>query len=109
MEVFYMGKVSEVAQQSAQERLDSYLRTVAHFVNIENSITNFEKSLLFYTEIMGLVLTETDGNYAYLRAWQDYDHHTLVLKASNKSELNRIGWRVSTSESLKLFEKLLTK
>src|SRR5699024_5305936 len=38
-----------------------------------------------------------------------YDHHTLVLKASNKSELNRIGWRVSTSESLKLFEKLLTE
>src|SRR5699024_11305266 len=53
--------------------------------------------------------TETDGNYAYLRAWQDYDHHSLDLKVSNKSELNRLGWRVSTSEYLKLFEKLLTE
>src|SRR5699024_3657242 len=109
MEVLYMGKVPEVAQQSAQERLDSYLRTVAHLGHFEISVIDVDKSLQFYTERMGLVLAEPDGNYAYLRAWQDYDHHTLVLKASNTSELNRIGWRVSTSESLKLFEKLLTE
>src|SRR5699024_12386516 len=103
-----MGKVSEAAQQSAQERLDNYLRTVAHLGHVEISVTDFEKSLQFYTEIMGLVLTETDGNYAYLSAWQDYDHHTLVLKASNRSKLNRIGWRVRTTESLKLIEILST-
>jgi len=104
-----MSKVSEdvLTQQSAQERLDSLLRTVAHIGHVEVSVTDLEKSLKFYTDVLGLVLTETDGEYAYLRAWQDYDHHTLVLKASNKSELNRIGWRVSTDESLKLFEKLL--
>src|SRR5699024_9386980 len=104
-----MAKVKEEIQGSAQERLDSYLRTVAHLGHVEIGVTNFEKSLWFYTEVMGLVLTENDGERAYLRAWQDYDHHTLVLKASNKSEVNRIGWRVSTDESLKLFEKLLTK
>ncbi|MFG6115688.1 VOC family protein [Halobacillus sp. MO56] len=104
-----MSKVKEdiISKESAQERLETYLRTVAHIGHVEISVTNFEKSLWFFTEVMGLVLTETDGDRAYLRAWQDFDHHTLVLKASNISEVNRMGWRVSTKESLELFEKQL--
>lgn len=103
-----MSKVKdEILEQSAQVRLENYLRTVAHLGHVEISVTKFEQSLWFYTEVMGLVLTETDGDRAYLRAWQDYDHHTLVLKAADTSEVNRIGWRVSTKESLYLFEKQL--
>ncbi|MBM7553298.1 VOC family protein [Thalassobacillus pellis] len=104
-----MSKVKEevISKESAQERLETYLRTVAHIGHVEISVTNFEQSLWFFTEVMGLVLTETDGDRAYLRAWQDFDHHTLVLKASNTSEVNRMGWRVSTKESLELFEKQL--
>ena len=106
-----MVKIKEevLYNSSAQERLDSYLRTVAHLGHVEVSVTNFEKSLWFYTEVMGLALTENDGERAYLRAWQDFDDHTLVLKASNTSEVKRIGWRVSSKESLHLFEKLLTE
>ncbi|MFC2949826.1 VOC family protein [Virgibacillus sediminis] len=92
---------------SAQERLESYLRAVAHLGHVEISVNNFDKSLWFYTEVLGLALTETDGDTAYLRAWQDFDHHTLVLRASDKSEVNRMAWRVSSDESLKLFEKQL--
>src|SRR5690625_2149082 len=104
-----MAKVKEEIQGSAQERLDSYLRTVAHLGHVEISVTNFEKTLWFYIEVMGLALTKNDGERAYLRAWQDCDDHTLVLKASNTAEVERVGWRVSTKESLSLFEKLLTE
>ncbi|MBP1971719.1 catechol 2,3-dioxygenase [Virgibacillus natechei] len=94
-------------QETAQERLEKHLRTVAHIGHVEISVTHFEKSLWFFTEVMGLVLTERDGDRAYLRAWQDFDDYTLVLRESNVSEVNRMGWRVSTEESLKLFEKQL--
>ena len=104
-----MAKVKEEVMGSVQERLDSYLRTVAHLGHIEISVTNFEKTLWFYTEVMGLALTGNDGERAYLRAWQDFDDHTLILKASNTSEVERVGWHVSTKESLNLFEKLLTE
>ncbi|WP_054706167.1 VOC family protein [Bacillus sp. JCM 19041] len=100
---------SVIQNDSSQERLDTYLRTVAHLGHVEISVTNFEKSLWFYTEVLGLALTETDGNRAYLRAWQDFDHHTLVLQAAETSEVNRIGWRVTSKESLELFERLLTE
>src|SRR5699024_11003408 len=96
-----------LTEQTAQERLDNYLRTVAHLGHVELSVNNFQDSLWFYTEIMGLILTEIDGDYAYLRAWQDFDHHTLVLKSAKESELNRVSWRVSTAESLELFKRLL--
>lgn len=97
----------QITEESAQARLENYLRTVAHLGHVEISVTEFEKSIWFFTEVMGLVLTEVDNDRAYLRAWQDYDHHTLVLKASNRSEVNRMSWRVSSDESLKLFEKQL--
>ncbi|UJL45589.1 VOC family protein [Virgibacillus sp. NKC19-16] len=104
-----MAKTKEeiINKESAQERLETYLRTVAHIGHVEISVTNFDQSLWFFTEVMGLVLTESDGDRAYLRAWQDFDDYTLVLRASNVSEVNRMGWRVSTEESLKLFEKQL--
>ena len=105
-----MSKViDEISQESAQVRLDAYLRTVAHLGHVEIGVTKFEESLWFYRDIMGLDVTEIDGDTAYLRAWQDYDHHTLVLKQASVSEVNRVGWRVSTKESLNLFETQLKK
>ncbi|WP_020006753.1 VOC family protein [Salinicoccus albus] len=104
-----MSKVKEeiISETSAQERLDNYLRTVAHIGHVEISVNKFEASLEFFTEILGLVLTQKEEDHAYLRAWQDFDDYTLVLKASATSQVNRMGWRVSTEESLKLFEKQL--
>jgi catechol 2,3-dioxygenase len=98
-----------LSQETAEVRLEKLLRTVAHLGHVEISVTQFEKSIDFFTDVLGLVLTEVDGDRAYLRAWQDYDHHTLVLKAANESVVNRIGWRVNSEESLKLFEKRLNE
>ncbi|RLL44830.1 hypothetical protein D8M04_08060 [Oceanobacillus piezotolerans] len=103
-----MAKVTEeIVKQSAEERLAKYLRTVAHLGHVEITVTNFEASLDFFTDIMGLVVTEIEGDRAYLRAWQDFDHHTLILQASNVSQVKHMAWRVSSDESLKLFEKQL--
>lgn len=106
-----MSKIIENvrSEKMMQEELENQLRSIAHIGHVEISVSNMEKSLWFYTEVMGLVLTEQDGDYAYLRAWQDFDHHTLVLKAANDSKLLRMGWRVSSLESLQLFEKQLGK
>lgn len=96
-----------VTKETAQERLEKYLQAVAHIGHVEISVNNFEKSLWFFTDVLGLFVTEIDGDRAYLRAWQDFDHHTLVLKDAKESEVNRIGWRVSSKDSLYIFEKVL--
>ncbi|GAK03643.1 catechol 2,3-dioxygenase [Geomicrobium sp. JCM 19037] len=104
-----MAKVYEdiINKDTATERLETYLRTVAHLGHVEITVSDYEKSLAFFTDIMGLEVTETVGNRAYLRAWQDYDHHTLVLQEAHTSEVRRVGWRVSSEESLYLFERVL--
>ncbi|MEK5107705.1 VOC family protein [Cytobacillus sp. FSL K6-0129] len=104
-----MAKTIEeiINKDVAQERLEAYLKTVAHLGHVEITVNRFEESLWFFTEIMGLVVTEQTEERAYLRAWQDYDHHTLILHEGKTSEVNRVGWRVSAKESLYLFEKVL--
>jgi catechol 2,3-dioxygenase len=105
-----MSKVAEtITQAYAQQRLENNLRTVAHLGHVEISVTKFEKSLQFFRDILGLEVSEIQGNRAYLRAWQDFDHYTLVLKESKVSEVNRVGWRVSSKESLDLFAKHLSE
>ncbi|MFB4213964.1 VOC family protein [Shouchella sp. JSM 1781072] len=96
-----------INKDEAQERLEAYLRTVAHLGHVDITVNKMEQSLWFFTEVMGLVVTEQEGNRAFLRAWQDYDHHTLVLEEGHESKVNRIGWRVSAKESLYLFERVL--
>lgn len=101
--------VDEVTKLSAEERLKLYLRTVAHIGHIEINVNNFEKSLWFFRDVLGLYVSEIDGDRAYLRAWQDYDHYTLILKAATESSVSRVGWRVSSKESLDLFVEELKK
>lgn len=104
-----MSKVKEGLQNetTVEQRLEEQLRTVAHIGHVEIGVTKFEESLWFYTEVLGLVLTEKEEGRAYLRAWQDFDHYTLVLQEADKSEVNRMSWRVSSLEALDLFEKYL--
>lgn len=94
-------------KETAVEELEKLIRTVAHIGHVEITVTNMTRSLWFFTEVMGLVLAEQIGDRAYLRAWQDFDHYTLVLREANKSEVSHISWRVASEKSLYAFEKQL--
>ena len=43
---------------------------------------------------MGLFVSHEDDDHVYLRAWQDWDHHTLVLTRAASSGLEHVAWRV---------------
>jgi len=53
---------------------------IAHAGHAELLVHNLEASKQFFTETMGLFITEEDATSVYLRAWQDWEHHTLILK-----------------------------
>ena len=52
---------------------------VAHVGHVELRVPDVARSVEFLTTFVGLRLTGHDGDTAYLRAWQDWDHHTLQL------------------------------
>lgn len=92
-------------EQSLLERLEKQLTSVAHLGHVEIGVTNLEKSVWFFTEIMGLYVSADEGDRVYLRAWQDFDHHTLVLVKSDVSGVKQIAWRVSSPDALAAFER----
>lgn len=80
---------------------------VAHIGHAELGVTDLEASRRFFTELIGLSVSREEENRVFLRAWQDWDHHTLLLKRFERSVVEHIGWRVEGPDDLRRFEKRL--
>ncbi|MER1990643.1 MAG: VOC family protein, partial [Solibacillus isronensis] len=69
--------------------------------------TDLEKSLVFFKEVIGLEeTTEIDGVH-YLRAYSDFQHHTLSIEAGESAHVKHIGWRTKTADCVQGFKELL--
>ena len=73
---------------------------VAHLGHVEIYSDQFEKSLDFFTRVYGLTESGRDNDSVYLRAFDDYEYHTLKLTRHNKTGVGHIGYRVSSPEAL---------
>ena len=62
---------------------------------------------MVFKEIVGLEETETVNGTVYLRAWGDFEHHTLSLTAGDKSYIDHIAWRTKRPEDVERFAQLL--
>lgn len=82
---------------------------IAHIGHAELRVTNLERSRWFFTELMGLHVSAEEDDRVYLRAWQDWDHHTLVLVQAEDSGLEHVAWRVSAPEDLADYERRLKR
>lgn len=66
-------------------------------------VRDLEKSVRFYTEVIGLVLSAQESGTAYLRGIEESAHHSLVLKQIDAEPVcERIGFRVDSDEDLDL-------
>ena len=63
-------------------------------------VTDLEKARYFYSDLLGFVETEKDGDYLYLRGIEEGQHHSLILKKASSPGLSYIGFRVSKGEEL---------
>ena len=71
---------------------------VAHIGHVELLVPDIDASTDFFEEMLGLYVADRVDGSVFMRAWQDYDHHTLVLKEGERTELGHIGWRVPTKD-----------
>lgn len=69
--------------------------------------SDLEKSLYFFKEIIGLEETEEVNGVHYLRAYSDFQHHTLSLEAGESGYVKHIGWRTKTPQCVEGFTQLL--
>ncbi|MGF1621950.1 MAG: VOC family protein [Rhodomicrobiaceae bacterium] len=73
---------------------------VAHLGHVEMYTDKFEESLDFFTRVYGLTESGREGDSAYLRAFDDYEFHTLKLTRHKTTGVGHIGYRISSPQAL---------
>jgi catechol 2,3-dioxygenase len=57
-------------------------------------VTDLAAARWFYTELLGLVITAEDDNALYLRAFEEYLHHSLVIRQGDVPACAKLAYRV---------------
>jgi len=73
---------------------------IAHLAHVEMLTDRFEESLDFFTRVYGLKLSGQDETSAYLRAWDDYEHHSLKLTRADTTGVGHIAYRAASPQAL---------
>ncbi len=73
---------------------------IAHRGHVEILTKRFDESLDFFTRVYGLTESGRDETSAYLRAWDDYEFHTLKLTRSEATGVGHIAYRASSEAAL---------
>lgn len=84
-----------------------YAPEIAKLGHVALVTENLEKSLWFFKEIIGLEETREVNGTHYLRAWGDFEHHTLSITAGETSYIDHIGWKAKRREDVANFARLL--
>ena len=68
--------------------------------HLELPVPDLELALAYYTEVVGLVEVGRDEERAYLKCWDEHDHHSLTLHASPSPGLGHLSFKVEREEDL---------
>ena len=64
-------------------------------------VREMEPAVRHYTEVLGLIETARDAQgRVFLKAWDEHDHHSVVLREAADPGMDYMGWRVDSSASL---------
>ena len=73
---------------------------IAHLAHVEILTPKLEESARFFTDILGMTITETTRDSVFLRAYDDYEHHSLQLTAHKHAGMGHYAWRARSEAAL---------
>lgn len=73
---------------------------VAQLAHFEMYTPDMNGSLHYFKDLLGMQETERVGDSVYLRAYEDFYHHTLKLTYREEPGLGHVAWRVTTPQAL---------
>ncbi|MDG1376684.1 MAG: VOC family protein [Yoonia sp.] len=76
------------------------MSNIAHLGHVELYTDQFDASLDFFTRVYGLTVTEQNNQSAYLRAFDDYEHHSLKLTRHHTTGVGHIAYRATSQAAL---------
>jgi len=73
---------------------------IAHLGHVELLTDKPEESLHFFVNVYGLTESGRQGDSVYLRAFDDYEFHTLKLTAATTTGVGHVAYRTSSEAAL---------
>jgi catechol 2,3-dioxygenase-like lactoylglutathione lyase family enzyme len=64
---------------------------------------DLERQVQYYTEVLGLTVTDKDKDTTYLAS--TIDHHSVVLRKGDHARCTRLGFQVGPDDDLGAFQK----
>ena len=71
----------------------------------ELRVLDLEESISYYTNIIGLELVGKSEGRAYLKAWDEFDHHSLVLQEADSPGMDHFAFKVQNETDLEYYER----
>jgi catechol 2,3-dioxygenase len=73
---------------------------MAHLGHVELLTPKPEETLKFFVNVLGMTETGRKGDSVYLHGWDDYEHHSLQITASNNSGMGHMAFRARSQQAL---------
>jgi catechol 2,3-dioxygenase len=73
---------------------------IAHLAHVELLTPKLEESTRFFIDLMGMSISAVSNDSIYLRAYDDYEHHTLQLTAAPRPGIGHFAWRTRSPQAL---------
>ena len=74
---------------------------------VQLRVPNWEKSVHYYKNVIGLIETARDENHVYLKCWDEHDHHSVILEKADTAGLDHLAFKCETAEDLDIYERKL--
>lgn len=72
---------------------------------VEVQVNDLSQANNFYSQILGLQETQKEDGKLCFKCWDEYDHHSVVLRKAGCPGLVKIGWKVESARDLEQLEK----
>ncbi|RQH02592.1 VOC family protein [Natrarchaeobius oligotrophus] len=82
---------------------------IAKLGHVAVQTPDLDESLWFFSDVMGLQVTERDGHVAYLRGMRDWEHHSLILIESGERGVDHMAFRTTSAQALADLEETLVE
>ena len=80
--------------------IDNAMRTG----HVQIRVMDMAAAVHHYTEYYGLLVTGSDATRTYLKGWDEFDHHSLILREADEPGMDHVAFKVRREADLDRIE-----
>jgi catechol 2,3-dioxygenase len=79
---------------------DNHQFDVAQLAHVELFTPKPDETLGFFHDLLGMEITAREGQSVYMRAYEDFYHHTLKITEAKHPGMGHVAWRAASPAAL---------